>query len=232
MKPTPKRSNRQPYFVVLIFMTLLLNACIGPKRIDKWVAMHYNQVPLPVKKKSDLVNIQSTLPTTGNKLSETTKKKGSLLPLIVYWKWTYGNTCNLNPQMGINHFTTTVMNQATRSLKQKLNGQTLELTLEKLPATFDLDDTGHAIFVLLYVFSWEKVKIQPQDKELLVSYKVYDSNRVVTKTGRVVVPVTQTAVNVGLYKSVKKKTWHYLEQHDASIIAMSKTVVEKIAAEL
>jgi hypothetical protein len=215
----------------LLIGMLLFSACIGPAKLNKWVAKHYGTVPAPIKKKSDLVSIRSNLPSMDQKISESRKKKGSLLPLIVYWKWTYGNTCNLNPQMALNSFTTTATNQATRSLKQKLNGQTIELTIEKMPTAFDLDDVGHAIF-LIHVISWEKVKLQPNDKELLVSYKVYNSSQTVTKSGSVSVPFTQSVLSAGLYQSVKKRTWQYLEEYDAGINSVSKKVIDEIAAQL
>jgi hypothetical protein len=219
------------YLLFAFTSMLLFSACIGPARLDKWVAKHYGSVPAPIKKKSDIVNIRSNLPSMDQKISESRKKKGSLLPLIVYWKWTYGNTCNLNPQMALNSFTTTATNQAARTLKQKLNGQTIELTIEKLPAAFDLDDVGHAIF-LIYVISWETVKLRPNDKEVVVSYKVYNNSQTVTKSGSVSVPFSQSVLSAGLYQSVKKKTWQYLEEYDAGINSVSKKVIDEIASQL
>lgn len=224
------RLNRRSIYF-LFTCSLLLSSCIGPARMDKWIAKHYGAVPAPVKKKSDLVTIQSNLPSMGSTISESRKKRSTLLPLIVYWKFTYGNTSNLNPQMALNTFTTTVNNQAARTLKQKLNGQTIELTVEKMPAAFEMNDEGHIIFVI-YVISWEKIHLQPIDKELKVSYKVLNSDNSVAKTGTVSVPVTQEAKAVGLYQSVKKKTWQYLEEYDAGISVMSKKVVDQIAAQL
>ena len=41
-----------------------------------------------------------------------------------------------------------------------------------------------------------------------------------------------TGVTLGMFQSLKRKTWQYLEQYDESITSMNKIVVDKIAAEL
>ena len=196
------------------------------------MAKHYNTVPAPIKKKSDLVTVQSTVASMGSVLSESRRKSVSVLPLIVYWKWNYVNACQLNPQMALNNFTTTVNSYAVRVLKPKLPNQTMELTVEKIPSAFDLDNTGHYIFLGLYGAGWETVTLLPQEHALQVSYKVINADKSIAKTGTVTVPISVQPVKAGLYQSVKKKMGLYLQQYDAAMTLMGRKLVDKLATEL
>lgn len=210
----------------------LLNACISPRKTDKWVANYYGSVPAPIKKKNELITVQSNVASMGSVLSESRRKSASVLPLLIYWKWNYVNACQLNPQMALNGFTTTVNGYAGRVLKPKLNNQTIELTVEKIPSAFDLDDTGHYIYLGIYGFGWEMVTLVPQEHALQVSYKVINTDKSIAKTGTVTMPISIQPVKAGMYQSVKKKMNLYLEQYDAAMALMGRKLIDKLAAEL
>ncbi|RXK60744.1 hypothetical protein ESA94_09785 [Lacibacter luteus] len=227
--------NRNVFLTQIILVLtaiVLLNACISPRKTDKWVANHYGSVPQPIKRKTELVTVQSNVAAMGTVISESRRKSSSVLPLIVYWKWNYVNACKLNPQMALNGFTSTVNSYAARVLKPKLNNQTIELTVEKIPSAFDLDNTGHYIFLGLYGAGWENVTLFPQERELQVSYKVINADKTVAKTGTVSMPIQIQPVKAGMYQSVKKKMARYLEQYDANMISMGRKLLDKLAAEL
>ena len=218
--------------VCILLVTMLLGACISPRKTDKWVAKYYGSVPAPIKRKNDLVTVQSTVASMGSVLSESRRKSVSVLPLLVYWKWNYVNSCQLNPQMALNNFTTTVNNYAVRVLKAKLPNQTMELTVEKIPSAFDLDNTGHYIFMGIYGAGWETVTLLPQEHALQVTYKVINADKSIAKTGTVTVPISIQPVKAGLYQSVKKKMGLYLQQYDAAMTVMGRKLVDKLATEL
>lgn len=228
-----KKLNVLLYQTVLVAIAIVLfSACISPRKTDKWVANHYGSVPAPIKKKNELVSVQSNVESMGSVLSESRRKSSSLLPLLVYWKWNYVNACRLNPQMALNGFTTTVNSYAGRVLKPKLPNQTLELTVEKIPSAFDLDDTGHYIYLGIYGFGWETVTLLPQEHALQVSYKVINADKSIAKTGTVTMPISIQPVKAGLYQSVKKKMDLYLEQYDAAMLLMGRKLIDKLATEL
>ena len=217
----------------LIFCTLIffLTSCLGPKKIDKWVAQKYLEVPAPTKKKSDVITITSNMPSMGVKLSTTEKKTSNLLPLIFYWQYDYKNTCTLNSQIAVNNFTATVLNYAGKGLKQKLNGQRIELTIEKIPTRFAIDDKGHIIWVI-YVFGWDELSVKPEEKEMVVSYKVFNNDNSQGKSGMITILNSDKGITLGMFQSLKKKTWQYLDQYDVSIKSMSKLIVDKLTLEL
>ena len=218
--------------VCILLVTMLLSACISPGKTDKWVANHYGSVPAPVKKKNDLVEVQSAIEPMGSVISESKRKSSSVLPLLIYWRWNYVNSCKLNPQMALNGFISTVNSNAVRVLKPKLNQQTLELMVEKIPTTFDLDDTGHSIFIGFYAISWETVTLKPQEHALQVSYNVLNADKTVAKTGRISMPISIQPVKSALFQSLKNRMDLYLEQYDAAMITMGRKLVDKLAAEL
>jgi hypothetical protein len=83
-----------------------------------------------------------------DKPSTTEKNVSHLLPLIFYWQYDYVNTCTLNPNVPVNNYTSTVANYSGHGLKQKLNGNRLELTIEQMPQAFVVDDKGHIIWII------------------------------------------------------------------------------------
>ena len=210
---------------------ICLCGCLGPKKINKWVAQNYEDA-MPTRKKSDVITITSSLNSMGDVLSETQKKTSHVLPLLFYWQYDYKNTTTLNPQIGINNFTSTVFSYSNKALKQKLNGRKLELNIEKMPTNFAIDDKGHIVWVVLYAFSWDVLTVQPEDHEMVVSYKILNQDNSSYKTGTVEISNTDKGLTLGMFQSLKKKTFQCFDQYDASITSMSKMVVDKIAAEL
>jgi len=218
-------------FILLCSLLILLTGCLGPKKIDKWVAEKYMELPAPSKKKHDQILILSNQTFAGTQLSTTVKKTSNMVPLIVYWQFDYKNTCTLNPVIAENIFTSTVLSYGSHGMQHKLNGQRIELTIEKIPTKFAIDDKGHLIF-LIYAYSWDYLTILPEEKDFIVSYKVFDTNNQEMKKGQVTLTGSDKAIDVHMFQSLKKKTWSFLDQYDAGIAVMSKHVVDKIVAEL
>jgi len=213
-------------------ITLTFTSCLGPRMVNKWVAHHYQENPSEApKKKNDQITIVSKLPGTDDKPSTTEKNVSHLLPLIFYWQFDYRNTCTLNPNLPVNNFTSAVANYSGHGLKQKLNGNRLELTIEQMPQAFVVDDKGHIIWII-YVFGWEKLNVQPQKQEMVVSYRELNPNNEVVKTGKVTVSDVNAEMSLKMFQSLKKLTWRYLDEYDANITAMSKKCMDKVSADL
>jgi hypothetical protein len=214
-------------------LSVMMVSCLGPKKIDKWVSKHYDgNTPPEPKKKADFITISSSVPSTGERLSTTEKKTSHILPLLFYWQFDYRNTCTINPQVPVNNFRSAVLSYAAnKGLKQKLNGQRIELSIEKIPNIFAIDDKGHVIWII-YAFGWDVLTIVPENSDMIVSYRVIKDGDTETKKGTITIHNTDKGLSLKMYQSLKKRTWQYLEQYDASISSMGKMVVDKIAAEL
>jgi hypothetical protein len=105
------------------------------------------------------------------------------------------------------------------------------LTIEKIPTKFAIDDKGHIIWVI-YAFSWEYLTVLPEERDLVVSYKVFDVNNQQMKQGTVTITSPDNPIDVHMFQSLKKKTWAFLDQYDAGIAVMSKHIVDKLVTEL
>lgn len=219
-------------FALLIFSaSLIMTSCLGPKKIDKWVAEKYIDAPVHSKKKHDQIVILSNMVYPGTTLSITEKKTSNMLPLIVYWQFDYKNTCTINPQIPVNIFTNTVLSYAGHGLQQKLNGQRIELTIEKIPNKFSIDDKGHLIFVGL-AYAWDYLTVLPEERDFHISYKLFDTNNQQVKQGEVALAGSGNPIDVHMFQSLKKKTWAFLDQYDADIAVMSKQIVDKLVTQL
>ena len=99
-----------------------------------------------------------------------------------------------------------------------------------MPSTFSLVDKSHAIW-LIYIIHWDKIYIEPDVKDLVVSYKLYGSDNNV-KTGKIEIKDGEESKNLRLFQSWKSATSDYLSNYDADVTAMSKQFINKLMNEL
>lgn len=219
--------------VAVMFGTLALTSCLSSKRVDKWVAKQYGDRPVVAndKKKPDFITVNSPLMSNSNSISTTESKTTQFLPLIFYWQYTYKNTCTLNYNVAVQKFAQTANSYGTKVLKQKLAGRRVVLSVTQIPHVFTIDDKGHVIW-LIHAFGWDSFTVVPQKSELLVTYKVLNADNSEYKNGDIRVEDKNQPLHLKMFQSLKKKTWQYLDQYDASIDAMSKIAVDKLNKEL
>jgi len=223
--------NKNQLLAILIF-AIAISGCVGPNKINKWVAKHYDQdLSTQPKVKSDYLSVTSPLVASDIKPSEDTKQTKNFLPLLFYWHMDYLNTCTLNAKLPINTFISSFQTYAnSKGLKQKLNGQKLQLSIDSIPNMFVLYDNSHMIWVV-YAYGWDNISFRPNNTPLVVSYKITNNNTVV-KSGTVTLPNTDKILDLRFFQSIKKATDEYLDQYDENIQAMSRKVVDNIVAGL
>ena len=217
--------------VLLLLCITMLGSCLTPKKMDKYVAEQYgNKIPKQNKNKKADISVTSTLISRTNDISITTKKTSNFLPLIVYWQADYRHICTLNSSIAVNNFSNAVNTMTNKALSDKLAGQRLELTVEQIPTAFALVDKARMIW-LLYAISWEKVYMEPDFKDLVVSYKLIQNDSTV-KTGKI--SVKGDAQNKGLhfFQSWKSATSEYLVNYNTNLQAMSKAFMNQLSEEL
>lgn len=212
---------------VLLVCTICLTSCLTSKKMDAYVASQYgNELPKPKKNKAD-ITISSAFSSADNHISTTIQKTSHFLPLIVYFQYDYRHTCTLNPLIGVTQFSNTISSSSTK-LSQKLNGQTLELTVEQVPSAFAIVDKGH---LLLFVISWDKIYVEPDFKDLIVSYKLLQGDTVVKK-GKINIRNQERNRGIGMFQSWKSSVREYLSSYESNMTAMSKNFITKLLDEL
>lgn len=216
---------------LLIAAMLLFTSCINSKKLNKQTAKQYGEIVQPQKKKlSENILITSNIITSDNRISTSETKTSHVLPLIIYNKWNYKVTCTLNPQIPINNFITTVQTVANKGLRSKITGEKLEISVDKIPNIFAVNDNAHLIF-FGYAFGWDDVSIMADNIDMVVTYKLSKDNAEIKK-GTITVPYIYDNKKLGMFKSWKKATSEYLEQSDLNITEMSKSFVQKLVAQL
>lgn len=221
-----------PGFFLIYFacISLLLSGCLTAKNLDKFVASQYNnELPRPGKKKKTEIDIISTIPADSAQISTTVHKTDKFLPLLVYWKYDHQQSCSLNPSIAVTNFSNAINSAATRGLIEKLKGGKLELTVEQAPSAFSVVAKENMIWVI-YAFSWAKVYIQPDMKDLIVAYKVTGSEG--AKTGRITVKNTDKSKGLRFFQSWKSATSEYLSDYNAGFTGITKTFITQLANEL
>jgi len=174
-----------PFFVFKITrlfaisaVTMSLNSCIGPKKIDKWISEEqYGETTTSIKPKANYFTIASPLVTADTKTSNSAKENTQVLPLIFYWQIDSKISSTLNPKVPMNLFVSSFTTYAnSKGLKQKLNGQKLEMTIDKMPTTFSFHDDFRDINLLLAQIHWEKIYLLPEKADMTISYKLTKDN--------------------------------------------------------
>lgn len=225
-----KNINRT-HLTFFLFATLSLASCLTPAKMDKFVSTQYNdQLPKRDKKMKADISINTATPEKGTDVSMTQKKTNSFLPLIVYWKYDHQFTCSLNKSIAITQFTNTVNDASTKSLTSKLNGRKLELTIEKIPSEFALRSNEQVIW-LIYAISWQKVYIQPDSADLVVSYKLQQQDNFI-KTGTITINNTSSNKGLRFFQSWKSATSEHITDYTANLIQMTKSFMNKLSDEL
>jgi hypothetical protein len=218
--------------VLLLIPTLFFSSCLTSKKMDAYISDQYNNEIPKVNKKKQVPDItfSSTLPATPTNIS-TTAPHTKVLPLIVYWSIDSRQTSTLNSGIAATNFCNDVNTLAKKGLSQKLNGQKLELTMEQAPATFALVDKTHAIWLLIYAIHWDKVYIEPEVKDLVVSYKLYKGDSSV-KTGTITIKNTENNKNMRFFQSWKSAVSEHLSDYDNNVTAMTTKFVDELMKEL
>jgi len=221
--------------VIFVFaLTFAFTSCIGPHKIDKWVARHYQDEPIdPPRHKNEQIDFVSKPDKPdGDVPSVTEPIRRHMLPLLFYWNYDYSWASTMNASFSMNNFMKTVDSYSARAVKEKLNGNHLELSITQLPHAFTLEDKGWYIWIVLYGFGAETISLQPPGVAMVVSYRVLDAGGREVKTGSITVHDPTERVNLKMFHSLKKTTYKYLTQYDATIAAMSKQFVDKLLIEL
>ena len=218
-------------FLFLFFTLCTFSSCLTSKKLDKFVATHYNnELPKLNKRNKPELVVNAAAPINQPMISSTVHKTNRFLPLIVYWEYKHQHDCSLNNNIAITNFTNAVNTMATKGLTQKLNGQKLELTVEQAPAAFSIVSNEHMVWVI-YAFSWAKVYIQPDAKDLVVSYKLVQADNAV-KTGKITVPNTSKNKSIRFFQSWKSATNEHLQDYTANLTTMTKSFVTQLTEEL
>ena len=213
--------------ILLALAIVCLSGCLTSKRMDAYVANQYgNQLPRQNKKTKADITVNSVF-RSDNSISTTVQKTSHLLPLVVYFQYDYRHTCTLNPEIAVTEFANTVHSQSNK-LSQKLNGERLELTVEQVPSAFALVDKAH---LLLLTISWDRIYVEPDFKDLVVSYKLFQNNNVV-KTGKLDVKNNERNKGIRFFQSWKSSTREYLSDYNADVTAMSKSAINQLLEQL
>jgi len=225
---TSSKGNCLPIVVALITL-FSLTSCLTSKKLDKFVAEHYNHELPKQKKKVDIV-VTSSQPADNAAISTTVHQTSKLLPLLVYWNYNHKQYCSLNPAIAVTNFANAVNSQASKGLTQKLNGQRLELVVDQVPSAFSIVSNEHMVW-LIYAFSWAKIYIEPDKKDLVVTYRLTQADQL-QKTGKITVKSTEQNKSIRYFQSWKSATSEYLADYNANLTAMTKTFVNQLTQEL
>ena len=215
-------------FTVVVFVS---SGCLTSAKLDRYVAQQYNnELPKQKEQKKTGIVITSPLVSDPTVVSNSVQKTSKVLPLIVYWSFDWRHTCTLNPAIALASFSNTLSSASSKAFTQKIAGRRLELSVEQVPAAFAIVDKAHMIW-LIYAFGWDKVYVEPDAKDMVVSYKLVGDDGL-AKSGKITVKSQAENKGIRFFQSWKSATSEYLTDYEAGIALMTKSFVNKLTEEL
>lgn len=213
--------------IMAVTFLLLTSGCLTPKKMDGWINEYEGGFTTKLKT-SDYITIKTPELPKSDLPSVTEKGKGKLIPLLFYWKSERTTVSSLNPYIPVVNINSSIIQYAnTKKLREKLNGQKIELSISKMPDVFTLVDRYQLIYFVFYYVHWERIFISPQKQDLVISYRILNGNAE-TKAGTITIADPSRPRDLKFLQSVKKMTWDYLEEYDNIIKAMSREFVDKL----
>ena len=207
---------------------LFLAGCLTNQKLDAYVAEQYgNRLPVPNKKNAQNLIVNSQLSKTSNAISVTTKKTSNVLPLIIYWHYEFRRTCHLNSEIPVTNFINALNNASAKPLQQKLEGRKLELTIEQAPVDFSHTEKGNTIILA----SWYKLYIEPDFKDLIVSYKLTNAGST-QKAGTIRVNNPMRNRGLRLFQTWRSAISEYITEYNLAMNTMTKSFVNELMKEM
>jgi len=223
------------YFLIVFSLLILLTSCLGEKKYADFVYNKYNsqtQAADLTKDAPDYISVKAD--SSINKLDTLVvakKLKSQFIPAILYWQWENTIRCELDPKISIRTFNKYLFSYAdSANLKERLNGQKLELSINDLPNSFVYTHKGNSIILLIAYTVNDTEAIIPENKDVKISYRLVKDN-IETKKGTLLIP-DETQAMQNIWKSTQKFTWSYMSQYDNNLQKLSKNVIDKILTEI
>ena len=220
--------------LLILCSVLMLTGCLTPRVADKWINKKYEGAIPKKQRNSDYITVKMPALSEVNSdiLSRSEKKHMKMIPALFYWKWDYGTISTLNQNVPASYFNSTLITYAnTKRLRQKLNGQTIEFTINKLPSVFILTDKGWMVYMVLFYFGKESIFVEPVKEDVTVSYRILKDGTE-TKNGTITLTDRNQAQYKKMFRSVRKTFWNYLDEYNNNEQAMGKELVDRLIMEL
>jgi len=223
------------YFLIIFSLLILLTSCLGEKKYANFVYNKYSsqtQAADLTKDAPDYISVKADSSISKlDTLVVAKKLKSQFIPAILYWQWENTIRCELDPKISIQTFNKYLFSYAdSANLKERLNGQKLELLVNDLPNSFVYTRKGNSIILLIAYTVNDTETIFPENKDVKISYRLVKDN-IETKKGTLLIP-DETQPMQNIWKSTQKFTWSYMSQYDNNLQKLSKNVIDKILTEI
>ncbi len=210
---------------ICIFI-MLFSGCISTKKYINYINQKCNQ-------KNELINVndyvefKDTINKTTDSIVKAEKIKSYFIPAIFYWEWNNTIKCELSGKQTFNTFYYYFQCYAdSLNLKDKLNGEKINISFESIPNTFIYTNKGYIVIIIIAYFMGQLEAIFPENSKLIFTYRILNGTKE-TKSGKIEINNINTPVK-NIWKSTKKFTWMYIDQYVNNLKILSKTACKTL----
>ena len=225
------KTNTMKCLLLNFIIIFLLAGCMGTKKYSRFVNQELSSNSNHNKDSSNIFIFKTdSLPKHDSNV--TSKKIKSLfIPAILYWQWENTICCEFNSSVPTNILTSTITSYSDSiKLGDRLNGQKIELSIDRIPSTFIYTYKGYTIIFLVAYMIREIEAIYPQEEILKVRYRIMDGNKEL-KNGTIAINNKDKPIK-NVWKSTKKFTWYYIDRYNYNIKCLSKELIDRLLIEI
>lgn len=210
------------YLLLLTACILLLGSCIGPKQYSRYVTERYDKAPKYQLTPPSGISVDASAITRFNSVASVAKRNAYFIPALFYWGWDTELFCSLDGLIPVNQFIGTINRYADSiHLSQKIRNRQLELSVVSVPREYTYLDRGDLIFILLAYVEIDKQAAYPENKDLIVNFKLRNGD-IVEKQGQIVVPDANMAYSKSRHRGTRKFVNKYHDIYDRNIDRMTR----------
>jgi len=223
--------------LTLAFILIIGQSCMLTGKMDRIVSEHYATKSLKIPTTAHNIIVHSDSLPWINGYCKSRYNRFFTVPLIIY---TYSDEmiqCKINPRI----FASVIVNELNALIAQennpdKLNGKTIEIWINDIPATISHRYTNHFVFFQLVVnsltLSFTKNEMFNKKGDIRVRYLIRDNSMNVLKQGT----LTENVLYQYDFKSTGQRrkyfVQNYLHSFDRELETSSKKIAQSIINEI
>ena len=217
--------------ILLFVIICALTSCVSTKTYSGYVETKILKLINQSEIQSEDIIFDLTKLNTQTNLVESEKVKSFFIPAILYWGWENTIECKVDPFIVGNEFKSCFVKCASAyNLYKELDGQKIEISIEKIPTSFLYTHKGN---IIIYIISYSMSDLEaifPQEQNLVINYKLTKDGQL-TKSSQLLATNNDKPIT-NYWKSTKKFTWLYVDQLFNNLNTLTDDIVKQLVKEI
>ncbi len=226
------RSRAKQVLLVQLLVLCLCSGCLSTRRAGRIVYERLQENPPSVAEvKKDYLDVRSSKLVWLDTHSRTRTIRSWCVPAILYWGWGKTISCDINPSVPLDILTEQIQHYADSvGLQERLQGGTLELTIDNMPSRFIYNSEETIVFLVFAYLTTSLETLGPDGEDLVVTWTI---NRDGTnlRTGTITIPNNDPGAG-NVFSSTRRFLRSYVDQYKDQVRRLGRRMMDQLVMEL